>query len=146
MINYQEQFDKVVEAKDLEAKKEELQNAIFKECKVFFAFGEDQLRENKAKAGILDGENIAPWMGGGFCLADKRKALCEGLDKLIDAYSAARVRLNGLDSVILYELRNHECFYTGDYRDAYDALEHYKEVTLEEVERVYYENRHNYMD
>ena len=145
MINYKEQFDNVAEAKDLEAKKKELQDAIFEECKVFFAFG-DQLRENKAKAGILDGEKIAPWMAGGFCLADKRKTLYDSLDKLIDAHSAARVRLNGLDSVILYELRNHECFYTGDYQDAYDALEHYEEVTLEEVERVYYANCDKYMD
>jgi len=45
---------------------------------------------------------------------------------------------------VLYELNNHECFYTGDIDDAMDVLG--EDYSREYVREVYFKHRDRYND
>jgi len=47
------------------------------------------------------------------------------------------IKENGIDKIIVRELYNYECFYTGEIEDAVDALEAYK-IDIEIIRKAYY--------
>jgi len=98
---------------------------------VFFAFSQKQLAEGK-KEGIeyVNG-------GGGMIIpkANKEKfeaELSESVNKIIEFDKEHNTK----ESIIIGELYNYECFYTGDINGAIDALYGYG-YTNQEIYDVY---------
>ncbi len=86
----------------------------------FFAFSSDQFNAQKKPNTIY-----ASLPGGMVCPADNVSALMSGLDANYHAAIKQDIEENGLTAIVLRELNNYECFYTGDIEDAVDALADY---------------------
>lgn len=92
--------------------REDRMSALIKDTGVFFAFSNKQFEENKTP--IAEGEKYASIGGGGYLPSKNKQAFRDGIDA-IDAWYDAAVTESGFeDEEIVYELHNHECFYTGD--------------------------------
>jgi len=106
---------------------EAAQTAAFKKHGAFFAFSNKQFDEKK-KAGVTYVR-----MGAGLlCPKDNAAKLDAKLDAVYKEGVAADVAENGIDAIISRELANHECYYSGDWTDAAEALDAYG-VTEEQL-------------
>jgi len=115
------------------------QRKLFKELGVFFAFSNKQFAENKQ-----EGVEYCTVLGAGDCVP-KDKAP-EFVQRLRDIQEQGRKRLleeKGIESIIEYELANHESWYTSSIESALEALEGF-EVTREQVEQVFKDKAHKY--
>lgn len=124
--------------KTRQAKYDELFNAIG----LFWAFGEDQFAAGKAKNPVTEGHKYVSIGMGGYFSGQYRKAYHDGMDAL-DAWekqAKAELKESRAESAnaILYELNNHEAFYTGEFDE---VVEIFKGVyTREEIRKVYKAN------
>ena len=115
------------------------QTELFNELGVFFAFSNKQFEEQQEK-----GVDYCTVLGGGDCVpTTKAKEFVERLSAIHQEGREKELAEKGIDKIIEEELANHECFYTGDIQDAFDALVGY-EVTYEQVKTVYNNVSHKY--
>ena len=114
------------------------QSALFKEKKVFFAFSQKQLNEGIEKHN-LKGIKLINLGQGMFCPRVSAKAVLKALDGIYKLAIEQDLKENGKEKVILRELYNHECFYTGDITDCIEKLSDYP-ITEEEIKNVYLKN------
>jgi hypothetical protein len=101
-------------------RKQKKYDDLASECGVFWAFNEDQFKEGKAKNPLKEGEKYASIGMGGYMPSKNVDKFIAGMDA-IDKW--AREAKKDDKKVILYELNNHECFYTGSIDDAMPTLE-----------------------
>lgn len=101
----------------------------------FFAFGMTQFEE--ARNPEIPNNEYCHIMHGMY--APKANA-----DALVLEYAAIckkgiedDIKENGFHNIILRELNNHECFYTGDHTDALQALQAYPGLTEKMVLDVF---------
>lgn len=114
-------------------KQEEGVNLLVKECGVFFAFSNQQFDENKTP--LQEGEKYVDIGAGGFIPKSKLGNWLDGLS-LIEKVFIDDIEKNNLrESYILYELNNHEAFYTGSIESTFESL--VGEYTKDEVVSVY---------
>lgn len=115
---------------------EEKQTDLFNKNLAFFAFSDSQVEEARARLNIVDGTQLVSLGAGLIAPRSNVPAIAKGL-KLIQAEKKLMIK-EKLDmvKVILYELNNYECFYTGDISEAVEVLSAYG-VTHDEVLAVY---------
>lgn len=107
----------------------------------FFAFNQKQFNE-QSKEGI----EYVNCGGGLIAPAD---IVEEMLDSAEAHYSKENLRIlneNGLDNCILYELWNHECFYTYNLSEVTDICKDRWNTSAEDVKRVFNANKHKYKE
>ena len=118
---------------EIKAVNEQKLTALMNECGVFFAFSQNQFEKNKTPK--QEDEKYVSMGGGGYLPKSKANAWLEGCKELDawfkEATKSAKIRKEN----ILYELGNHECYYTGDIQSAVDALG--DGYTYDEVLKVY---------
>ena len=86
----------------------------------FYAFGNDQFEERR-KPGIKYVD-----MGMGLiCPKENADQLFKDMQTAIANGIRADIEENGKEKIIIRELYNHECFYTGSIEDAIDKLKAY---------------------
>lgn len=101
----------------------------------FYAFGTDQFNEAK-KEGV---EYVS--LGAGLiCPKTNFEQLFDQMNDALEKGIAQDLQENGKGGVILRELENHECYYTGDWEDCYEAVKCYG-ITRAEVNLVYIQKR-----
>lgn len=93
---------------------------LFKECGVFFAFSNEQFAENKTP--LQEGEKYASIGAGGYLPKSKSPTFINGMAQLNKWYKAEIKANKGREAHILYELNNHEAFYTHDIEDTLECL------------------------
>lgn len=98
----------------------------------FFAFGQKQFEEKKK-----EGVKYTSVGAGLICPSDKVKFLAEQMDKIFKEGKKKDLTENGKEKIIIRELYNYECFYTGDISDAWQVLKDYEGITLEDVKKAY---------
>ena len=98
----------------------------------FFAFSNKQFCEKK-KEGIKY-VNIG---AGLICPKDQVKFLCDEMERIFKEGKKTDLSENGKEKIIIRELYNYECFYTGDITDAWEVLKDYEGITLEDVKKAY---------
>jgi hypothetical protein len=126
-----------IEYQNIKKEKEKMTTELFKECGVFFAFSDKQFEENKTP--LKEGEKYVSIGGGGYLPKGKVDAFMKGM-KAINSYGKQKVKKGNLqESEILYELQNHECFYTGDISDVVDLFE--GTYTVKQIRDVYNKHR-----
>ena len=115
---------------------QEKQTSLFKETGVIFAFSQKQFEEQR-KEGVV---YVNLGMG---CLVPK-----ENMEdfktrhaQLIEDGIAQDLQENGKEAIIIRELENFECFYTGDVsNDVIEYLDGYQ-ITKEEIFNVFNSKR-----
>jgi hypothetical protein len=98
----------------------------------FFAFSQDQFNAQKDPAlTYTNGPH------GLIVPKDNLDALMADLDRVSTTAIAQDITENGLHNIILRELNNYECFYTGDYEDALPSLLMYPGIDEAAIKEVF---------
>lgn len=119
----------------LKQQKEDKVSELLKNCLVFFAFSNEQFDKNKTP--LQEGEKYVSIGAGGYMPKGKLKAFNDGMDE-INAWYKNQVKARKLRKKhIVYELYNHEAFYTCDITDTLRSLG--EDFTEAEVLAVYRE-------
>jgi hypothetical protein len=110
--------------------KDDQTNALNK-AGAFYAFSESQFNESK-----VDGVKYVNAGGGLVCPKDTIDQLLIDLKTAYKNGIGRDIEENGLTAIIDRELKNHECYYTGDIDDCVDALKSYP-VTIDDILQVF---------
>ena len=125
---------------DIQKIKDDLLTKVFEKYGTFFAFSDKQFNEQKK-----DGVKYVSLGAGMITPKDTADAMLKELDKAIDEAQTKDKELNSKDQIILRELINYECFYTGNITDARERLEAYG-YTADEIRQVYNDNFKEYVE
>jgi len=121
--------------KQVQAKYDEL----FKECHIFWAFGDKQWEEGKAKHPVIEGHKYVSIGSGGYFPGQYKQQYIEMMDAIKawekQAKKEMRETREETEKSILYELNNHEAFYTGDYSEVVALFEGV--YTAKQIKQVY---------
>lgn len=109
------------------------------ECGLFWAFSNEQFAEGKLKNPVAEGDKYVSIGAGGYMPKANWQRFVDG-QKEIEKWRKAEVKKAKATEVILYELNNYECFYTGEITDALEVLEPLG-YTAAQVREVYHANR-----
>jgi len=123
---------------------EDKQTALFKAEKVFFAFSSEQLTEGKKKHNLADDVKLVNMGAGLICPKENADRVAEGLENIYRTSILEDIKLHTLDKIILRELENHECFYTGDVTDCIEKLKDYPNISKEKIVKIYNKNFRKY--
>jgi hypothetical protein len=132
--------------KHLQDYQEVAQTALFEKEHAFFAFGDDLKKEFnilKDNGILLEGEKLTSIGAGLYVPTKNKKALIEGIDSIYKGAIAQDIKENGKEGIIIRELYNYECFYTGDISDAVDRLKPYG-FTSDDICKAYSKEYPNY--
>jgi hypothetical protein len=118
-------------------RKEQAINKAIAEAGVFWAFGKSQLEAEMARRGLTqaDLDDYVGILGGGACHKDKVLGLMSDINIAGVNFTREIKELGLRKAYILYELNNHEAFYTYDIHDTVRALG--GDYTTEEVAEVF---------
>jgi hypothetical protein len=114
-------------------------DTLLKDCKVFFAFSNEQFETNKTE--LKEGEKYISIGAGGYMPKSYIQTYLDGSKDIEKWYKKSIKEGKQQDAEILYELNNHECFYTGSIDDIL-----YLPYTREQIMKVYNENYHKYLE
>lgn len=93
-------------------------NKLITDCNVFFAFSTEQFKEGiaklKEKGILLEGEKVTDIGAGGFIPSKNVQKYIQGNKDINTEYKKMKKDEKAKKEYILYELHNHEVFYTGD--------------------------------
>ena len=126
--------------KQREAKTSEL----IKECKMFFAFSNKQFEKGIKENPLDEGDKYFSICTGSYMPKSNVEKYKKGCNDINEWYDAIIKENNMDDEFILYELVNHEAFYTGKINDTYDALG--GKYTNEKIWEVFNKNYDDYAD
>ncbi len=117
-------------------------DALLATLGVFFAYSNQQFADNKTP--LSEGDKYVQFANGSFVPKSNFEALEQGFD-MAEKIMREQIKANHLEEdEVLYELENHECFYTGSIDDAMDVLG--DDYSREFVKSVYFKNQSKYED
>jgi len=116
---------------ELKQQQSEKYTEVLKSNNIFFAFSDKQFEENKTP--LKEGEKYARLFGGGFIPSYNVESYKKQSEDLNTWFLNSVKENNLIESHILYELNNHEAFYTYDIEQASNSLPYSKE----EVQKVF---------
>lgn len=124
---------------ELKATRQLKYDELFKAVDLFWAFGESQWNEGKKAHPVDEGFKYVSIGMGGYFPGQNKQTYIKGMDA-INAWEKqenAELKKNRdeIEKAILYELNNHEAFYSGEIDDVIDL---FKGVyTTEQIRKVY---------
>ena len=121
---------------EIKEKKSKDYNELFTNCGVFWAFSNEQFIEGakKIKPTMAEGEKFVDIGAGGYLPKHNVQKLMDGTKQIDKTFKEQIAEFKMREKHILYELNNHECFYTGDITEAVEAMD--EDYTREEVNKV----------
>ena len=123
---------------EIKTEKDARVSQILSDCKVFFAFSNEQFAENKTE--LQDGEKYVSIGSGGYMPKSKIQNWMKGWE---DLKKWEKVKMKNKkeiqDAEILYELRNHECFYVCSIEDVLHIFK--GKYTAKRIQAVYNKHR-----
>jgi hypothetical protein len=122
----------------IKTEQEKRHTELFRSCHLFWAFSNEQFAEGAKANPLQPGEKYVSIGHGGYLPKSQLDNFLNGMEAISKWYKAEVKAAKQGDAEILYELSNHECWYTGDISDAIPALPNY---TREHIQRVYNNNR-----
>lgn len=127
---------------DLEREHQERMSAVFDKHGIFWAFS-DEAFEEKRKPNV----EYVGVIGGGCCPKSNVKAFYLDFANLQEERKKAFQSNTTMDEVIVRELANHECYYTGDYSVILEVVKMaFPECTLEDLASVYKRERPKHLE
>jgi len=126
---------------ELREQKERRYGELLNECRIFFAFNDEQFNDGLKKISFVrEEEKLVSIGAGGFMPRSCIEKFISG-QKEINKWFRSSVKEMKEDH-ILYELINYECFYTGDISEAARVLPYKEKQILE----VYHKHKNKYED
>lgn len=123
---------------EIKKEKQEKTDKLITDCLVFFAFSNEQFVKNKTK--LEEGEKYVSIGAGGYMPKSKVDSFTNGLAEINKTYKAEiKANKGARRANIVYELANHEAYYTGDITDTIVALG--SGYTRKEVLKIYNEEK-----
>lgn len=113
----------------LRSEKQVKYNNLMDEFKVFWAFNNKQFNEGIAKCELLEGEKVVSIGAGGYIPKKNVQSFIDGQKSIEKWFKNAMKTMK--EEHILYELNNHECFYTGSIESAANVLPYSKKMVLD---------------
>lgn len=110
-------------------------SAMLTKHSAFFAFNMKQFDEGK-NPDIPQSEYCHVFHGM-YAPKSNVKQLLKDYTSVTKGGIAKDIAENGFHNIILRELNNHECFYTGDHEDAWESLQAYPGLTEKMVLDVF---------
>ena len=128
---------------EIKAQKEVKVSELIKTCLMFFAFSNEQFTANKTP--LQDGEKYVHLFAGAYMPKGQVDNYLNGME-LINKWYKKEINTSKKmrEDNILYELNNHEAYYTGDIEDTLSSLG--KDYTRKEVWKVYQKNQAEQME
>lgn len=127
---------------EIKAEKEARVSQILKDCKVFFAFSNEQFVENKTE--LQEGEKYVSIGAGGYMPKSQVENWLKGWEELKKWEKAEMKGQKEMqEAEILDELRNHECFYACSIEDVLDLFK--GKYTAKRIQAVYNKHREKEM-
>lgn len=124
---------------ELKAEKQQRYDKLIADCRIFFAFNNDQFSEGIKKIELKEGEKVIPIGAGGYMPKAEVDHFVQGQKDINKWYKGAVKENKARKQNIAYELANHEAYYTNDIQDTMDALG--EDYTEEEVIKVFNETK-----
>ena len=115
---------------DIQKEFEQEQTKLFEKFGVFFAFNTEQFKEG------AKGEKHFSYIGLGTYLPTKNVKSFLKEYRSLQSWLELAVKYTDPEKTILYELQNHEAFYTGEIYDTMKVLADYG-YTEKQVKEVY---------
>ena len=116
------------------------QNELKVKYHAFFSVDKKDLLEEvqalKDKGVLKEGEKVSSLPYNLFVPSKFVEDYLKEFDQVFNQDVKKDLEENGIDKIIIRELYNYECFYTGDIDDALSALKPY-EVTTDQVQKLY---------
>jgi hypothetical protein len=122
---------------DLQNERQEKMTQHFKDSAVFFAFSKVQFEENKGE--LEPGDEWFQYNIGTFVPKSKLEYFDNGFDEIEDWFQKSLLEFNLRYHHIVYELANHEAYYTYSIDDTMNALG--PEYSEQEVTEVFKKER-----
>ena len=121
-------------------------NEELEKAGIFWAFGSQQFEEYRTyKEESLDYKNYLSIGHGGYIHKKDREKLDKFFLEVVPQLNKEFAESVDRETHILYELDNHECFYTCDITDVFEGLKHYyNDITEEEIKKVFNKNKKHY--
>lgn len=117
---------------------------LIKKCRMFFAFSDSQLKERMSDNPLDESDKYVSIGAGAYMPKSNVEKYTNGCEQIDKWYNGIIKENNMDDEVILYELANHEAFYTGEIEDTYYALG--CNYTKKKILEVYNKNYDKYAD
>lgn len=125
---------------EIKLERESKMDVLIRECQMFFAFTNEQFAKNKVT--IIESDTYVAIGGGGYMPKSLVSTFVQGSKAINRQYKDAIKNNKQRRANILYELINHEAFYTCDIDD---TLEHLgTDYTRSEVQEVYNKEKANH--
>jgi hypothetical protein len=124
---------------ELKQQRQAKYDEFFKKIGLFWAFGQSQFDEGKAKHPLEDGYKYVSIGAGGYFPGQNKQAYIDGMDAINAWEKVANAELKAnraeAEKAILYELHNYECFYVASIEPVVDL---FKGVyTRDQIKKVY---------
>lgn len=115
-------------------------SALLDTCGIFFAFSNEQFESNKK-----EGVRYVRGYHGMIIPKDNVKLFERKFDEYCEEKDTMFRENIDMKEYILYQLNNHECFYTGDYVEVLELVESiYPACTIEDIRQVFYTHINDY--
>lgn len=120
---------------EIKQAKENKVSELINKCSMFFAFSDEQFHKNKTP--LQEGEKYVSIGAGAYMPKGQVDNYLNGIKEIEKWYKATVKNNKARRENIVYELNNHEAFYTHEIEDTLDALG--SDYTAEEVMQVFRE-------
>ena len=123
-----------------------LTTKCFEKYGVFFAYSKKQFDEGVLKIKLDAGEKIVNVISGAYCRSSVADDFLAELEAIFEQNKKDMLEKVGVEALIIYELGNHECFYTWSIDSAMDALADYDITDRALVSRIFNQELPNHED
>ncbi|WPJ30553.1 hypothetical protein [Pseudoalteromonas phage vB_PalP_Y7] len=116
-----------------------LTTKCFEKYGVFFAYSKKQFDEGVLKIKLDAGQKMVNVGSGMFCEKSKTTSFLNELEAIFEQNKKDLLEKVGAESIIKYELENHESYYTGCTDSACDALADYDITDTALINKIYWQ-------
>lgn len=122
---------------EIKQEMEKKHSELFRSVGLFWAFNNEQWEEGRKANPIPEGEKYSHIGHGGYLPKSNLKKFIDGMEE-VKKWEKDQIKAHKQqDAAILYELGNHECWYTGDISPVVELFPHVKK---DRIWKIYKEN------